>query len=215
MSHRQQHASGMQDVPGGLDSIHCTPSHPVCITCCCCVYCTAAAVHEAGGGAAEFNPANPDGSYNLDLAVAADRVVAVQLVELDRAAEKELLRGITVDGKVGGANAGGEAGGDPVLPCCGVHIDMVRLCVPCAAFDQVNMGELFAGSVVFAGDPFCQESQLAQHAAQPRHAVMHLQQRVCAQGESTACDSTKHCTAQRCARLPPCMPVCMHACMLG
>jgi hypothetical protein len=57
-------------------------------------------VHEAGGGASEFNPANPDGSYSLDLAVAADRVVAVQLVELDRAAEKELLRGITVDSKV-------------------------------------------------------------------------------------------------------------------
>lgn len=64
----------------------------------------AAAVHEAGGGASEFNPAAPDGSYSLELAVAADRVVAVQLVELDRAAEKELLRGISVDGKewVGG-----------------------------------------------------------------------------------------------------------------
>ena len=60
----------------------------------------AAAVHDQGGSAAEFNPASPDGSYSLDLAVAADRVVAVQLVELDRASEKELLRGITLDGKV-------------------------------------------------------------------------------------------------------------------
>lgn len=42
-----------------------------------------------------------EGGYDLDLAVAADRVVAVQLadlMELDRAAEKDLLRGITVDG---------------------------------------------------------------------------------------------------------------------
>jgi hypothetical protein len=57
-------------------------------------------VHDQGGSAADFNPASPDGSYSLDLAVAADRVVAVQLVELDRASAKELLRGITLDGKV-------------------------------------------------------------------------------------------------------------------
>jgi hypothetical protein len=57
-------------------------------------------VHEQAGSAAEFNPASPDGSYSLDLAVAADRVVAVQLVELDRASDKDLLRGIMLEGKV-------------------------------------------------------------------------------------------------------------------
>lgn len=65
------------------------------------MYAAAAAVRDRAGAAAEFNPASPDGSYSLDLAVAADRVVAVQLVDLDRASEKELLRGITLDGKVG------------------------------------------------------------------------------------------------------------------
>lgn len=59
-------------------------------------------MHEPGGNSAQFNPASPDGSYSLDLAVAADRVVAVQLVELDRASsDKELLRGISLEGKVG------------------------------------------------------------------------------------------------------------------
>lgn len=81
-----------------LCSHKCVPEP--CTTAATVVYAPAAAVHEQAGSAAEFNPASPDGSYSLDLAVAADRVVAVQLVELDRASDKDLLRGIMLEGKV-------------------------------------------------------------------------------------------------------------------
>lgn len=64
-----------------------------------------AAVHDAAGSPADFNPASPDGSYTLDLSVAAERAVAVQLAELDRAnasgSGPDLMRNITLDGKVG------------------------------------------------------------------------------------------------------------------
>lgn len=62
--------------------------------------CAAAAVHDAAGSASDFNPASPDGSYTLDLSVAAERAVAVQLVELDRANATDLMKSITLDGKV-------------------------------------------------------------------------------------------------------------------
>jgi hypothetical protein len=59
---------------------------------------------STGCAASDFNPAAPDGSYRLDLAVASERVVAVALVELDRAGGEaradDAMRGITLDGKV-------------------------------------------------------------------------------------------------------------------
>jgi hypothetical protein len=62
-------------------------------------------VHDAAGSPADFNPASPDGSYSLDLSVAAERAVAVQLAELDRANNSangpDMMRNITLDGKVG------------------------------------------------------------------------------------------------------------------
>lgn len=66
----------------------------------CWCFCCAAAVHEAGGSAADFNPASPDGNYKLNLGVAAERAVAVQLVELDRTNATDLMKNIAVDGKV-------------------------------------------------------------------------------------------------------------------
>jgi hypothetical protein len=64
----------------------------------------------AGGGAAgagpgrAFNPACPDGPYALDLSAAGERAVAVALAEMDAAAgDADLMRGITLDGKVRGA----------------------------------------------------------------------------------------------------------------
>lgn len=64
-----------------------------------------------------FNPAAPDGPYELDLAVAAERAVAVALAEMDVAAATDLMRRITVDGRVRRAREGaeGETGG----PGCG------------------------------------------------------------------------------------------------
>jgi hypothetical protein len=61
-------------------------------------------VHDAAGSPADFNPASPDGSYTLDLSIAAERAVAVQLAELDRANSSgsgpAMMRNISVDGKV-------------------------------------------------------------------------------------------------------------------
>jgi hypothetical protein len=66
---------------------------------------SAAAAHDAAGSPADFNPASPDGSYTLDLSIAAERAVAVQLAELDRANSSgngpDMMRNISVDGKVG------------------------------------------------------------------------------------------------------------------
>jgi hypothetical protein len=51
------------------------------------------------GGAAEFNPACPDGSYQLDLAAPADRAVAHQLAALDVQSGQDLMRDVTLDGR--------------------------------------------------------------------------------------------------------------------
>lgn len=64
-------------------------------------------MHDSADSPADFNPASPDGSYSLDLSSAAERAVAVQLIELDRANSSttgkgaDLMRNITLDGKVG------------------------------------------------------------------------------------------------------------------
>jgi hypothetical protein len=72
-------------------------------------------VHDAAGSPADFNPASPDGSYSLDLSVAAERAVAVQLAELDRANSSatgpDLMRNITLDGMVSSVASSG-------VPCC-------------------------------------------------------------------------------------------------
>lgn len=58
-----------------------------------------AAARDVMGGAAEFNPSCPDGSYQLNLAAAADRAVAQQLVVLDVQSGQDLMRNITLDGR--------------------------------------------------------------------------------------------------------------------
>lgn len=49
---------------------------------------------------ADFNPASPDGHYSLTLGAAAERAVAVQLAELDQASPADLMKNITLDGRV-------------------------------------------------------------------------------------------------------------------
>jgi hypothetical protein len=58
-----------------------------------------AAARDVMGGAAEFNPSCPDGSYQLNLAAAADRAVVQQLVVLDVQSGQDLMRNITLDGR--------------------------------------------------------------------------------------------------------------------
>jgi len=64
------------------------------------VWFCAAAIHDGAGSPADFNPASPDGSYQLDLSVAAERAVVLQLLGLDSASPNDLLKGITLDSKV-------------------------------------------------------------------------------------------------------------------
>jgi hypothetical protein len=70
------------------------------------------------GGAAEFNPACPDGAYQLDLAAAADRAVAHQLAALDVASGQDLMRNVTLDGRNMGSCR--KAGWPERLPTKGV-----------------------------------------------------------------------------------------------
>jgi hypothetical protein len=59
----------------------------------------AAGARDPQGGAG-FNPAAPDGEYRLDLSNACERAVATALADMDRAAAADLMKGITLDGKV-------------------------------------------------------------------------------------------------------------------
>eukprot|EP00775_Hariotina_reticulata_P006370 gene6370-6602_t len=77
------------------------------------------AVHDGAGSPADFNPACPDGSYQLDLSVAAERAVVLQLLGLDSACSTaDLLKGITLDGK--GIPSAKKANWPAMLPSRGV-----------------------------------------------------------------------------------------------
>jgi hypothetical protein len=72
---------------------------------------TAAGGASGGGPGRSFNPACPDGAYALDLCAAGERAVAVALAEMDAAvAGADLMRSITLDGRVGAAGAWGWPG---------------------------------------------------------------------------------------------------------
>ncbi|CAD7702924.1 unnamed protein product, partial [Ostreobium quekettii] len=55
------------------------------------------AVVEGQAHAAQFNPACPDGSYELDLSDQTERAVAVQLCQLDNAADDDFMRNVKLD----------------------------------------------------------------------------------------------------------------------
>lgn len=57
-------------------------------------------VAQGEANAARFNPACPDGSYELNLAIQTERTVAVQLCQLDKDAEDEYMRNIKLDGSI-------------------------------------------------------------------------------------------------------------------
>ncbi|GMH33627.1 hypothetical protein BSKO_01461 [Bryopsis sp. KO-2023] len=56
-------------------------------------------VVEGEPQAARFNPACPDGSYELDLSAQAERTVAVQLCQLGKDAQEDYMRNVKLDGQ--------------------------------------------------------------------------------------------------------------------
>lgn len=79
-----------------------------------------AGAKDPEGGPGGFNPAAPDGSYDLDMSNAGERAVAVALAEMDRAAAADLMKGILLDGKVS------------VAVCASVCMCMCRCACVCA-----------------------------------------------------------------------------------